>query len=452
MVENDIYKEVLQMKMTSGNILKSIIRFALPCILTRLIQNLYPLIDAVIAGKLLNETSLSAVGVAGSVYSLFNDTLIGLAAGFAVVAGKRFGAQDDDKVKSVYGHSLLITLLTCLAVSLAGILCSERILSVLQTPTDILMYGKQYLFVLFLGFLPNALYNFYCEMMRALGNSKRPLYLLICSSVLHFVLIIPLTKLFGIYGAALSTVLSYLLTDVWAIIMLRRHFPQLKLHLPTFRFDKVIVRESLSIGLPMALTNLVVMVGVLLLNLVTNKIGADYIAAYTCASKIGYIITTPIFGFATAAAVFASQNYGAKQFDRIREGVNKTLILTFAVNGALLALALVVCKPILRFILGDNDTAVDAGVLYLAVRCVAMFVLTPAAFYKSLLPAIGRPFFSTLSGFVEIGVRYVFPLLFAVQLGFISVPLTDAVTWVVLAALLAVSYHFEFKKAKEAMR
>ena len=435
--------------MTNGNVLKSIIKFAIPCIITRLIQNLYPLIDAVIAGSLLNEESLSAIGIGGSVYSLFNDTVLGLVAGFAVVAGKRFGAKQEDAVKSVYAHSLLFTLLVGVSVSAAGIIFSKQILALLQTPTDIAEISAQYLFVMFLGFLPNALFNFYCEIMRALGDSKRPLYLLILSSVLHLVLIIPLTKLCGISGAALATVLSYLITVIVAALMVRRSFPNLRLS--PFTFQKNVLKECLSIGVPMALTSAVVMVGVLLLNLVTNTIGTDYIAAYTCASKIGYIITTPIFGFATALAVFVSQNFGAKQFDRIREGVNKTFKVTFAVDAVLLIVALIICKPILRLILGGNDVAVDAGFLYLTVRCVAMFVLTPAAFYKNLLPAIGRPFFSTFSGFVEIGIRYAFPMLFSTLLGFVSVPLTDAVVWSVLAAILLPAYYFELKKVKDVI-
>lgn len=432
--------------MTSGNVLKSITKFAIPCILTRLIQNLYPLIDSVIAGKLLNVESLAAVGVAGSVYSLFNDTVIGLVAGFAIVAGKKFGGKQEDEVRAVFSTSLLVSVLCALAVSAAGILFSGKMLLMLQTPGEIIAPGKRYLLVLFLGFLPNALYNFFCEMMRALGDSKRPLYLLILSSALHFLLIIPLTRAFGLSGAALASVLAYLFTDIAAALMLQKTFPLGKIRLS---MPKGILKECFSIGFPMALTNLIVMVGVLLLNLVTNKIGTDYVAAYTCASKIGYVITTPIFGFATALAVFTSQNFGAKNYARINEGIHKTLKLVYALDGALLVLAMVVCRPILGFILSGNETAVGAGMLYLAVRCCAMSVLTPAAFYKSVLPAIGRPFFSTLSGFVEIGVRYLFPLLFSARLGFVSVPLTDAVSWLALAILLAAAYYHEFKKIKE---
>ena len=434
--------------MTTGNVLKSIIRFAIPCIGTRVIQNLYPLIDAVIAGKLLNVESLSAVGVAGSVYSLFNDTLLGLMAGFAVVASKKFGAKEENEVRAVYSDSLWVSVLCCVITSLIGIVFSGSILSVLKTPADIMVYGKQYLFVLFLGFLSNALYNFFCEMMRALGDSKRPLYLLIASSVLHFLLIAPLTYAFGIYGAALANVLSYILTDIWAVMMMRNQFPLFRVRLSKIALQRRIVKECISIGLPMALTSLVVMMGVLLLNLVTNTIGADYIAAYSAASKIGYVITTPIFGFATALAVFTSQNFGAKRYNRIQEGIRKTLKLVWLIDGALLVLVMLLCKPILQFILSGNQTAIQAGIVYLAVRCCAMFILTPAAFYKSLLPAVGRPLFSTVSGFVEIGARYAFPLC-AAGLGFISVPLTDAVAWIVLAVMLVLAYRYEFKKIRK---
>jgi len=430
--------------MTSGNVLKSIIKFAIPCILTRIIQNLYPLIDSIIAGKLLSVDGLSAVGVAGSIYSLFNETVVGLVSGFAVVLGKKIGAGEKKQVSITNSHALLISVFCSVIISVIGIIFSEELLLILKTPANITAYGEKYLLVLFSGFLPNALYNYYCETMRASGNSRKPLYLLITSTILHFIFIIPLTDMFGIYGVALATVIPYIITIFAATVMIRKDFPQLKFVFP--KFEKIIFRECFHIGLPMALTNLIVIAGVLVLNLVTNMIGDDYIAAYSCASKIGYIITTPIFGFATTLAVFTSQNYGAKNYDKIKEGISKTLKLTLIINVVLLIVTMLTCEALLTFILSGNKTAVNAGITYLSVRCLAMFILTPAAFYKNILPSIGKPFFPTISGFMEIAVRYLFPLLSADSLGFISVPLTDAVSWTMLALMLTIAFKYEFKK------
>ncbi len=196
----------------------------------------------------------------------------------------------------------------------------------------------------------------------------------------------------------------------------------------------------------MALTGFVVTLGVLILSFISNNIGTEYTAAYSFASKIGYIMTTPIFGFATALAVFASQNFGRGNLDTIRVGVRKSVLVVFGIDLCVLLIALPVSKPLLYFALDENEIAVSAGYTYLLIRSLSMFILTPAAIYKSLLPAIGKPFFSTFSGFVEIGIRFVFPLLFSQLLGFKVIPLTDSFTWLILAVFLTAAYHHEFNK------
>ena len=200
--------------MTNGNILKSITKFAIPCIISRIIQNLYPLIDSLIVGKILSLDSLAAVGLAGSVYSLFNDTLIGLVSGFAIIVGKKYGAKNEKEVKGVFANSLTASVVLCLILSVLGILFSKQLLVLLQTPESLIGIGSIYLNVIFLGLLPNTVYNFISEMLRALGDSKKPLYLLIISSVLHLLLIIPLTKTWGVYGSGLANVFSYLITII----------------------------------------------------------------------------------------------------------------------------------------------------------------------------------------------------------------------------------------------
>jgi Na+-driven multidrug efflux pump len=199
-------------------------------------------------------------------------------------------------------------------------------------------------------------------------------------------------------------------------------------------------------GIPTAVTNFVVMFGVIILSFVTNKMGTEYIAGYSCASKMGYIITAPLFGFATAASVFVSQNMGARNFDRIKEGVRKIILLTTAVNVGLFILTKAVARPILNALLSGETVGVEAGLLYLDIRTVAMFWLTLAAVYKSVIVALGKPFLATVSGFLEIGVRYLVPIILAASLGFAAVPMTDAITWLMLAVFLTVAYMYEFKK------
>lgn len=432
--------------MTEGHIIKNITKFSVPCILTRVIQNLYPLIDSFIVGKLLSLDGLAAVGVAGSLYSLFNDTFSSLVLGFSIIVSKKYGAKNAKEINSAFSNSLLASVVVCLFVSAFGISFSGQMLSAINTPLYLIKHAQAYITVLFIGFVINVIFNFLCEMLRAVGDSRSPFVLLIISLLLHLISLFPFTYIYGIKGAALSTVISYILTVILAAFYIYKKYPEFRIQFSKFKICTNILKECFGIGSPMALTSFVVALGVLVLSFITNNMGAEYMAAYSCASKIGYIITTPIFGFGSALAVFVSQNLGAGNFDRIKEGIAKTIKLVILLNVFIIIISLIISKPILIFVLDKNNEAVNVSMLYLFIRCLSMFLLTPAAIYKSVLPAIGKPFFSTLSGFLEIVVRFAFPFLLSDKLGFSVVPLTDTFSWLVMAVLLSLAYFYEFQK------
>lgn len=439
--------------MTSGSILKKICIFAAPCIAGNVLQNLYTLIDSVIVGQAIDAKALVSVGATGSLVSLFTNTIIGLMSGFSVTAGKNFGGKNTAALKKVFSHSLFVTFAISLLLTVFGTLFSRDMLTLMQTPAEILDDATKYLEVIFLGISATVFYNFLCEMLRALGNSKEPLLFLFIASVIHIIMILVFCCLFdmGIIGAALSTVLSQAVAVFMCVYYIAKKVPEFKLSSSDFAFDGKILTECFRIGIPMAITNFIVNFGVMILSFVTNKIGTDYVAAYSSASRIGYIITTPLFGFATAASYFVSQNLGAGKIDRIKEGVRKTNILSTAVNSVLFVISIFTVRPLLSFILKGDEFAVDVGYLYFAIRCTSMFVLSFAAIYKNVLTGLGRPLFPTISGFMEIAVRYIIPITLSQRLGFVSVPLTDAVTWIMLAFFLAPAYFYEIKKLEKSM-
>lgn len=434
--------------MTNGNIGKSITKFALPCILARVIQNLYPLMDSLVVGKVLDIDSLSAIGIATNLYSLFNSTLLGLVSGFSIIVSKKLGAGNKKDLSVVFHNSMLFTIVLCIIVSGIGAVFSEQFLLMLDTPYPLIECAKDYISILFLGLILNVLYNFISEMLRAVGNSKMPLILLVISAVVHLIILYPLTKYFGVKGTALSLLLSYVVTIVYGFIYVYKRIPLFSFTFGALRINYNILKECISIGTPVALTDFVAMAGVLILSFVTNNIGNDYIAAYSFASKVGYTLTTPIFGFSTAVSVFVSQNYGAKNYQRIEKGINFSLKIIMVINACIFLIVLAAAKPFLKFALSDNITAVNAGYMYLCIRCISTIFLTPAAVYKSVLPSIGKPLFSTISGCFEVGARFLFPLLFSSALGFTVVPLTDTFAWFVISISVIGFFYYEFRRLK----
>ena len=312
--------------MTEGNTLKRITLFAIPCIIGNALQNLYNILDSVIVGKSDDITALAAVGATGSLITLFLNTVTGLMTGFAVTVGKRYGARDAEGVKKAYSNAFLLTFGLAVLISVLGAVFADEMLKIMNTPEQIMDSASRYLRIIFIGMIFSVLYNFFCEMMRAVGNSRMPLVFLLISSLIHIVLILIFLFVFsmGVVGAALSTVLSQLCAALLCYVYIRLKLPHFRISADILKPERAVMAECLKIGIPMAVTNFVVMFGGIILSFVTNGIGMEYVAAYTCASRVGYIVTTPIFGFATALAVFTAQNMGSGNLARIKEGIKKT--------------------------------------------------------------------------------------------------------------------------------
>ncbi|MBR4866545.1 MAG: MATE family efflux transporter [Clostridia bacterium] len=428
--------------MTEGSILKGVVRFAIPCIISNVLQNLYNIVDSVIVGKSDGTAALAAVGASGSLINLFLTTVTGFACGFAICAGKRYGAGDRKGLRGVFANGLLLVLAVSLMLSVLGAVFARDMLVIMNTPGEILEEATGYLLVIFFGMGFNLVYSYLCEMLRGIGNSKMPLYFLIASSILHLVLILVFLFGFsmGVVGAALSTVLSQAFAVAICWVYLFRRVPEYRISLRDLRPRREILAEGLRIGGPMAVTNFVVMFGVIILSFVTNGIGTEYVAAYSTASRVGYIVTTPLFGFASALSVFVAQNLGVGNLPRIREGVRKTLLFTTGVDTVLLVIFLFATRPLLSFLLNGEPVAVEAGTTYLLIRCFAMVVLAPAACLKNVLNSLGKTLFPTISGFCEVGIRYLVPIALSGRLGFVSVPLTDVAAWLFLAVFLEIGY------------
>ncbi len=439
--------------MTSGKVTKTIFIFSLPIILSNILQNLYSILDSVIVGKIMDNTALAAVGCTGSVVNLCISTITGLMTGFSISSGMAFGGKNGGEVKSVFGNSIVITTASGIIFGVLGWFATIPILRILHTPAELMPQATAYLRVMLLGIITTMFYNLFSEIMRSVGDSKKPLIFLIIASVIHIVLLFLLVSLFkmGVIGAALSTVLSQGISVVLCWVYIRAKIPVLTLSVSHIKPDMRVMKNCLRIGLPLALTNFVVALGVIILQFFTNGIGSEYVAVYACASRIGYIMTTPVFGFTSALAVFCSQNYGACSFERIRQGIKNTFVLSYAVSAAIMAAVALCAKPLMVFLLNGDQVGVNAGRTYLFIRGFSMFILIIPSILKNALSALGRPLFPAVSGFVEIASRFAVPILLTKILGFAAVPLTDTISWLIIGLLLIFAYQIEIKKVKTTL-
>ena len=435
--------------MTHGNPAKIIGTFAVPVILGRFLQLAYNMADTVIVGRTIGVDALAAVGATGTIYSFFVSAISGFMSGFSIVAGKKYGARDYEGLKKVFVNGAIITFALCFLLTLLCTVFTKPMLRLMNTPDDIIGESHTYLFVLFAGITATMLYNFACEIMRALGNSKRPFVYLLFSSVVNIVLDLLFIIVFkmGVAGAALATVLAQVVSAVLCGVYMCRSIDYFKTEKSDIRVDFKVCGECFRIGIPAATLSMVIMSGLIIKQAFLNGIGTDCIAAYSAASKIESIYTIPLYSLVSAMMVFIAQNYGAGDLKRVKLGIRHTMGIMFAINGVAIAVSLITSKLFVGMIVGDaGENIIYNGTLYVNIHVLFMLVLVPLIVYKGALQALGRTLFPTISGFLEVAARLIVVMVFTRLYGFTGILLTDPITWTVTCVFFIVTYNIEIRK------
>ena len=305
--------------MTNGNPAKLIVLFALPLIAGNIFQQFYSMADTIIVGRTIGVNALAAVGCTGSL----NFFVMGFTNGLSIVTAQKFGGEDLEGVKRSFATGIVLCTVLALILTAAAVFLTRPMLEVLQTPEEIIDDAARYMKIIFWGISGSMLFNFTSNMMRALGDSRTPLYFLVlaCSVniVLDFVLILAFGM--GVAGAGAATILSQLLSGICCFGYIMKKMPSLRIERRHFRLNKEEVILHLKNAFPMAFQMSIIAIGALILQYALNGLGAVSVAAYTAAQKIDSIATMPLNSFGAAMATYTAQNYGAQKYDRIRKGV-----------------------------------------------------------------------------------------------------------------------------------
>lgn len=395
--------------LTKGSALKQIFFFAIPYLIGNLFQQFYNVADMFIVGRTLDASAYAAVGATGSLVWFFTGAIQSLTLGFSVIVAQFLGGGDKERLKKAFGASLWLSAIISLVISVIAALFTRPILELLQTPADIIDRSHSYLIWIFAGLIATALFNLLSNAIRALGDSKTPLYFLIIACVINIILDFVFISLCGMDtdGAGLATVTAQLISGILCIFYIKKKQPLLHVSRKDLAWDPAMNRRLLKVGIPMAFLNMVLAVGSIVMQFVTNGLGTLYVTAQTTGGKLEQFITMPILSFGSAVAVFTAQNYGANKLDRVIDGGKKALLLCHLWSILAAAILLPCGSLFIRlFIGGDVDpSVVENGYLYITVNTLLIFTLSPLVIYKSVLQAVGRTFWTMVSGFTEILAR-----------------------------------------------
>ncbi|MBQ6631370.1 MAG: MATE family efflux transporter [Romboutsia sp.] len=429
--------------MTTGNPVKLILLFSIPLLIGNIFQQLYSVVDTIVVGRFLGVQSLAAIGSTSSMSFLILGSATGLCSGFSVLISQKFGANDSEGLKEAVASSIILSIIMAIIITIISVSTTKPLLNLINTPSDIVNDSYSYIVVIFSGTAASIFYNMISSILRALGDSKTPLYFLIACSVLNIILDVVFIVSFkmGISGAAYATVISQGVAGLLCLIYTAKHFPILKLKKIHFKNGTKYFTNHLKIGIPMALQFSIVAIGVIIVQSTINSFGSDVVAAHTTACKIEEILMQPSITFGLTMATYCAQNLGAGSIERIKEGVKKCAMIN-AVIGIICAIILNLFGEffINIFISNPNETVLSTAKLYLNIISIFFIPLSLLFVYRNALQGMGYTVIPMMASVYEVFARTLITFTLPIFIGYVGICIINPIVWFSTAALLAFSY------------
>jgi len=437
---------------TEGVIWKQILIFFFPILFGTFFQQLYNAADAVIVGRFVGKEALSAVGGStGTVINLLVGFFTGLSSGATVVISQHYGAKQKEKVSSAVHTAIAFSLLGGVVLMVVGFFGAPMVLKWMRTPVDIMDSAVMYIRIYFLGIIGNLIYNIGAGILRAVGDSKRPLYFLIAACMTNIVLDILFVVGFkmGVSGAALATILSQAMSAVLVIIILMRTDDMYRFVPKLLKLEKQMLLKIVQIGFPAGLQSVMYSLSNIIIQSSINSLGTDTVAAWTAYGKVDSMFWMIISAFGISITTFVGQNFGAGKTDRIRKGVTQCMLMA-AVTTISLSLILyyfgVYCLQLFT---------VDAAVIEIGIRILHFLVpfyitYITIEILSGALRGVGDCWIPTLICLMGVCVlraiwnMVVVPLFPNVRMVAASYP----ITWVITSIAFAV-YYFKFSSMRK---
>ena len=437
--------------MTKGNPLKIFILFTIPLLIGNLFQQLYSMVDTIIVGRFVGVDALAAVGATGSLLFLVNGMIQGLTSGFGVLVAQKFGAKDEIGLKKAVASNITLTVVSTIIITIIALLLKNPLLKMMNTPENIFNDANIYITIIFAGIITSALYNMSAGILRALGDSKTPLYFLIISSIANVILDLVFVVNFkmGVSGAAYATVISQGLSSVLCLIYSYKKFKVLRLKKENFKLEKDYYKTHLRVGIPMGLQFSITAIGIIIVQSAINVFGSVVIASYVAASKVLQLVMQPAISFGVAIANYAGQNLGAGRMDRIKSGIqimNLVSIVTSLIAGAIL---IFFGKYFVTLFIENPTPEIFAYAQevfnYSAAFCIPLgFIFV----YRNVLQGMGNSFVPMMAGVYELIARAIVAFTLPKFIGFTAICLSDPIAWIVAAVPLMYTYYKKMRNIK----
>lgn len=439
----------MALDLTEGNITQRLLLFSLPLMVGNLLQQLYNVADTLIVGRFLGADALAAVGSAYTLMVFLTSILLGLCMGSSAFFSMQFGKRDMERLKN--GLFLAFLLIGVIAVAMNVLVFAELdwIVRVLHAPDTVAPLMRQYLLYIFFGITATFLYNFFDNLLRAVGNSLVPLVFLAASAVLNIVLdlLFVLVCRWGVAGAAVATVVAQFASGIGIATYCLMRFPELRVQRRHMRWDRRIIREIAGLSVLTCVQQSVINFGILMVQGLVNSFGKTVMAAFAAAVKIDSFAYMPVQDFGNAFSTFIAQNYGARDEERIRRGIKSAvgaaLVFCVVISTAVCVLA----RPLMGLFIQPGETDIIAvGIGYLRIEASCYFGIGLLFLLYGFYRAVKRPGMSVVLTVISLGTRVALAYWLSAMpaVGVTGIWIAVPIGWV-LADLAGVGYYWKNK-------
>lgn len=419
--------------MTEGSPIRLLVLFAIPMWIGGIFQLMYNLVDTVVVGRFVSIDALAAIGAAGSTSMFIMQMGNGLTNGLSIIVSQAEGAKQEARLKKAVSHGVYMVLGGGLLLGLLSFFGARPFMGLLGAPENII--DQSALYIQITGGLTMAvmLANGLTAVLRAVGDSRTPLYFLIFGCILNIGLDLLFVLGFqgGVAGVAYATVLAQAVSAVLCVVYMTKRHKRLIPDRESWRFDKKMIKEYLSIGLPMCAQSLVLCVGMFVITAVINSFGSDIVAAYTVGGKVEQLATVSFSNVAFSFSVYVGQNFGAKRYDRIKEGLKKGLLIVCGLSVASTLVMLIFARPLaLMFMESPSEYVLTAAVRMVRIEALFFWALGGIWTVNSALRGMGKVKATLVSSVVELTVKIGGSLILPIWMGYTGIWLSAPIGWV----------------------
>ena len=437
-------KSKTSVDLLKGSIMRSLLLFSLPLLVSNVFQQLYNTIDVTLVGNILGETALAAIGASSPIYDLLVGFALGIGNGLAIVIARCYGAGDEGRFHRSVATAAVIGAVIAVLVTVIAQLGCRPLLELLDTPKEVLPEAESYISAITMFTVVMVAFNLCSGILNATGNSLVPMVFLMISSALNIVLdylFIAVVKM-GVRGAAVATVIAQGCSVLLCLIYMFRKCPEILPGRKDFVLKKEMTAEMLSQGLALGFMNSIVAAGSVILQYGINGLGYLTIAAHTTARRIFLFCVMPFFSMSLAISTFTSQNRGAGQPERIRKAIRCAAVYNLTVTGVMILILWTGAPALVALISGSgNETVLRNGSLYLRIVAPFFIALGTLSNLRNALQGIGQKLLPVLSSVTECIGKILFVVVLIPRYQYYAVIFCEPVLWCVMMLQLLYSFY-----------